>query len=394
MFANRYLQKSHNSEWIENPPDPDTGIIVVIPCYREPEIIKTLESLRLCDLPSFTTEVIVLINHSVSSNEEVIIFNHNTASELSYWIRQNNVRNLRFFAEGPVEFPSKWAGAGLARKRGMDNAVRRFNLLNRPEGIILSLDADTVVDKNYLTSVYEHFVLHPSDPGAVISFKHQTEGLKGRHLQGILLYEKYISYYRNALLYTGYPYPIFTVGSAFAVRADAYIKRGGMNRRQAGEDFYFLQNLVQLGNVGEISSTTVHPSARLSDRVPFGTGPILSKWMCGEEDLTKTYNFMAFMDLRAFFMIRKDLFRISEAQYYKNISYLPEPIQDFLLRDIFLKELDDLNRNCSSLKTFNSRFFQKFNAFKILKYLNYVHNNYYEKEGLEAQIGMLESNLQ
>jgi hypothetical protein len=267
-------------------------------------------------------------------------------------------------------------------------------MLSRPEGIILSLDADTLVEKNYLTSVFEHFNLYKADAGAVISFKHQTEGLEGRHLEGILLYEQYIDYYRNALNYSGYPYPIFTVGSAFAVRADAYVKRGGMNRRQAGEDFYFLQNLVQIGNVGEISSTTVHPSSRLSDRVPFGTGPVLNRWMRGEEDLTKTYNFRAFIDLRQFFVIRNELFRISDDDYYRLIGFLPRTIQDFLLQDDFMLELNDLNRNCSSLKTFSSRFFQKFNAFKILKYLNFVHNGYYEKAGLNSQIEMLYANLQ
>ena len=36
---------------------------------------------------------------------------------------------------------SGW-GVGLARKTGMDEAVRRFNAINNPEGIILNLDAD------------------------------------------------------------------------------------------------------------------------------------------------------------------------------------------------------------------------------------------------------------
>lgn len=388
------MQNSRNTEWIEDHPGAETGIIVVIPCFREPDIIKTLEFLSLCDPPGCKTEVIVLLNHSASSTEEVKLYNEGSALEVRNWIVKNNNSRLRFFAEGPVEFPSKWAGAGVARKRGMDNAVRRFNLLSRPEGIILSLDADTLVENNYLTSVYEHFNLHKEDVGAVISFKHQTEGLEGRHLEGILLYEKYIDYYRNALKYAGYPFPIFTVGSAFAVRAGAYVKRGGMSRRQAGEDFYFLQNLVQLGRVGEISATTVHPSARLSDRVPFGTGPVLKRWMCGEEDLTKTYNFRAFIDLRQFFRIRNELFRITDDDYYRLIGFLPGTVQNFLLQDDFLHGLNDLNRNCSALKTFNSRFFQKFNAFKILKFLNYVHGKYYEKADINSQIKLLKANLQ
>ena len=56
------------------------------------------------------------------------------------------------------------------------------------------------------------------------------------------------------------------------MRAWAYVKQGGMNRRQAGEDFYFLQKISWLGPMTELANVIVHPSPRLSDRVPFGTG--------------------------------------------------------------------------------------------------------------------------
>ena len=187
----------------------------------------------------------------------------------------------------------------------MDEAVFRFNTLGNPKGLIVSLDADTLVAENYFIEIEKHFSKNPENVGATISFQHQTEGLNSKHLEGIQLYEKYLQYYKNAIEFTGYPHSMFTVGSAFVVTAEAYVKRGGMNRRQAGEDFYFLQNLAHLGPIGEISTTTVFPSARLSDRVPFGTGPILQKWMGGAEDLTQTYNFQAFADLKEFFSIKR-----------------------------------------------------------------------------------------
>ena len=40
--------------------------------------------------------------------------------------------------------PAKDAGVGLARKTGMDEALYRFNMLGKPEGIILSYDADSL----------------------------------------------------------------------------------------------------------------------------------------------------------------------------------------------------------------------------------------------------------
>lgn len=389
MFASRYLDKNKVEPLIYASPSPALKISVVIPCYREPDILQTLESLKACNLPELEVEVIVLINQSEAAAEEIKKFNRKTKLTVEQWIAENRENGITFFAAGPVDLRKKWAGAGLARKKGMDEAVRRFNLLDKPGGIIVSLDADTLVQENYFIEIEKYFKNHPKNPGATIDFSHQKEGLPEKHLQGILLYEKYMYYYKNALAFCGYPYPMFTVGSAFAVTAEAYVKRGGMNRRQAGEDFYFLQNLAQLGTVGEIKSTKVFPSARLSDRVPFGTGPILRKWMEGKEDLTQTYNFEAFGDLKDFFDVKDQLYLIEKQGYKLFLMKLPLSIGNFLIEDDFWEEITDLNQNCSSLKSFQTRFFQKFNAFKILKFLNFCHPLFYKKENLEKQIEKL-----
>ncbi len=394
MFADQYLEKNNENTLIPQKPSNKLGMIVVIPCFREPEILQTLNSLNQCQVPGFNIEVIVLINHSEISTEEVKDSNRQTKAEIDTWIEKNHNEFLNFFAAGPVELKKKWAGAGLARKKGMDEAVRRFNLLQKPDGIIVSLDADTLVQKNYFIEIEKYFEKQPKNPGATIAFTHQKKKLSEKHLQGILLYEKYMDYYKNALQYCGYPYPMFTVGSAFAVKAEAYVKRGGMNRRQAGEDFYFLQNLAQIGTIGEITETKVFPSARLSNRVPFGTGPILQKWMDGKEDLTKTYNFKAFSDLKIFFDRKDQLYQMAKIEYKLLIMQLPVSVGNFLIEDDFWTEVSDLNRNCSSLKSFQTRFFQKFNAFKILKFLNFCHAEFYNKGDLMEQVIELSNSKQ
>lgn len=393
MFATDYLKKQEKAALIASPPSPETGLIVVIPCFYEPEIIHTLESLTQCDPPKGKVEVIIVINHSETATPEIKAFNTRTKKEIDQWVEGNRTKKLTFFSVGPIELKKKWAGAGLARKWGMDEAIRRFNLLENPGGILISLDADTLVDKNYFTEIEEHFRLNPKDVAETISFEHQKTGLCPKHLKGIELYEKYMDYYKKATAYTGYPYAMFTVGSAFAVKAGAYVRRGGMNRRQAGEDFYFLQNLVQLGPVGEITTTRVFPSARLSARVPFGTGPILQKWMNGEEDLNVTYSFQAFTDLKRLFEIKNQFFGAPETKINHLISTLPETIVQFLKTDDFIKELENLNRNCSTPETFQTRFFYSFNAFKILKYLNFAHEHFYKKEDLDTQFLLLQKNV-
>jgi len=197
MFANSYLSKNNNQKLIEQSPDKATGIIVVIPCFKEPDILQTLESLNQCNIPNCSVEVIVLINHSEVEEEDIKGINQNTKEEVKSWIVENQNQNVKYYVVGPVELRKKWAGAGLARKKGMDEAVRRFNSLEKPEGILVSLDADTLVEKNYLIEIEIHFKVNPKLVGATILFEHQKEGLPQKQLQGIILYEKYLEYYKN-----------------------------------------------------------------------------------------------------------------------------------------------------------------------------------------------------
>ncbi|HSM47356.1 MAG TPA: glycosyltransferase [Draconibacterium sp.] len=393
MFANTYLLKNNRVPLIQMEPNAQCNIRIVIPCYNEPELLQSLESLKECSLPNTVVEVIILINHAEDAPLEIKNFNMATKAEADCWIQENNSNKLIFFAIGPVELRKKWAGVGLARKTGLDEAVLRFNHFNNTSGIVVSLDSDSLVEPNYLIEIEKHFKQNPKHVGATIKVEHQKAGLSERQKHGIELYEKYLHYYKDALHFTGYPQAMITIGSAFAVTAEAYVKRGGMNRRQAGEDFYFLQNLAQLGTVGEINTTRVYPSARLSNRVPFGTGAAIQKWMAGTEDLTKTYNFKAFADLKTLFDTKERLFQSGETGFTAVITDLPESVRQFVLLDNFKIEIEDLNKNCSTLKSFQSRFFHKFNAFKVLKFMNFAHEKYYGKADLEMQCQLLKQML-
>jgi glycosyltransferase involved in cell wall biosynthesis len=393
MFANTYLLKNKRVPLIQTEPNLLCNIRIVIPCYNEPELLQSLESLKECSLPNTVVEVIILINHAEDAPLEIKNFNMATKAEADCWIQENNSNKLIFFAIGPVELRKKWAGVGLARKTGLDEAVLRFNHFNNTSGIVVSLDSDSLVEPNYLIEIEKHFKQNPKHVGATINVEHQKAGLSEMQKHGIELYEKYLHYYKDALHFTGYPQAMITIGSAFAVTAEAYVKRGGMNRRQAGEDFYFLQNLAQLGTVGEINTTRVYPSARLSNRVPFGTGAAIQKWMAGTEDLTKTYNFKAFADLKTLFDTKERLFQSGETGFTAVITDLPESVRQFVLLDNFKIEIEDLNKNCSTLKSFRSRFFHKFNAFKVLKFMNFAHEKYYKKADLEMQCLLLKQML-
>lgn len=92
-----------------------------------------------------------------------------------------------------------------------------------------------------------------------------------------------------------------------------------------------------------------------------------------------TYNFQAFADLKVFFELRQELFAL-QAGEYEGWSYkLSGPLRSFLLNARFFDDLEVLKRDCASETTFSKRFFELFSAFKVVKYLNYVHEHFFEQ---------------
>lgn len=163
-------------------------------------------------------------------------------------------------------------GVGEARKIGMDSVLTFFNCDNFENSVIASLDADTVIDKDYFSSIRENF-RNNSDCGALtFNVRHLADA---ENPDAVARYEHYMQSYYEGLKYANSPYAFYTVGSAFAVRASSYIRAGGMRKLKAGEDFYFLQSVVKSSEVCHCPAITVHPSARFSPRVPFGTGTAL-----------------------------------------------------------------------------------------------------------------------
>ena len=184
----------------------------------------------------------------------------------------NLIRNGVFPGVIPLYLPEFTGGVGGARKAGMDAFINTLNAGDMEKSVIFSLDADTVVEKEYFVKVLPEAL----KGGAVsIGFSHQ-QAADREHQQAIDRYEAYLLRYVEKLRYAGSPYAFASIGSAFAVRCDAYVRSGGMKVRDAGEDFYFLQAVAKVGGVRILPEKLVHPSPRISTRVPFGTGPAMA----------------------------------------------------------------------------------------------------------------------
>src|SRR5437867_3597588 len=138
---------------IAEPPPPDLGIAIVIPCFNEPDLIGSLESLRLCDRPNCSVEVIVVVNSPAGCSEEVRTRNQATLKAATEWTGLRREAALSFHLLHFPDLPAKQAGVGLARKIGMDEALRRFDEVGRLGGVIAGYDADCRCEPSYLAVI-------------------------------------------------------------------------------------------------------------------------------------------------------------------------------------------------------------------------------------------------
>ncbi len=356
----------------------DVFIIVVIPAYKEGDFLPlTIRNLMECEAPVLGKVRVVIV---LNSGEKDI-----TLDEEGQRIMVQNAVNgapewLEFEVLEAWGLPKKIFGAGAARKIGMDAAAELFQRENRPFGIIVTLDADSIVERNYFRAIEEWFSVEDRS-GANIYFEHSLHGdaFSDEVYEAICSYELHLRYMRLAQSWAGFIYPFHSLGSAIATRAVSYARTGGMPCKQAGEDFYFLQKLIPLGNFGEINSTVVRPSPRVSDRVIFGTGAAISAHVEGRGSTALTHNLRAYEHLKGLFDIKDELFGLAADQYESWTYKLEGPVRSYLLNSGFFKDIDVIKADCSSVAVFGKRFFEVFNAFRIVKYLNYVHTHFFEK---------------
>ena len=58
------------TELLTNNPSVETGLIITIPCYNEPNLIDTLKSLSKCTPANCIVEVLIFINASEDSPKD------------------------------------------------------------------------------------------------------------------------------------------------------------------------------------------------------------------------------------------------------------------------------------------------------------------------------------
>jgi len=365
-----YLQKHRfRPRQISTPPPANLHMVVVIPCHDEPDLLATLDSLEACIAPRKKVEVIIVVNAGAHHSTEIKAANEASRTQFEQWNAQ--ARRHSYHLIWQPDLPKKHAGVGLARKIGMDEAIDRLEQVAVDEGIVIGLDADTTVEPTYLVEIERWFRDNPKMDACSLGFAHP---LKGKNYEpavynGIVLYELYLRYYVQGLRYAGFPLAYHCIGSAMAVRAKAYAQQNGMNRRKAGEDYYFLHKYMLLGKLGELRKVIVLPSPRPSHKVPFGTGRAILNWLEGDQIAYPAF------DVKGFEILR-ELVKAAPSFWKSEKQALPEPVEAFLTERGFFESLPEMQQHAKSEAAFLKRFYRWFDGLKALQFMHYLRDSH------------------
>ena len=303
-------------------------------------------------------------------------------------ILNNGLRVAYIDASSPGnEMPDKGGGVGLARKIAMDKSLRVFDYASSAVKLIFCLDADTEVENNYLSAVRAFFAWEEM-AAAVIAYAHRDIA-DSLHTAAIRSYEIFLRYYVLGLSYAGSPYAFHTVGSTMICTADAYVAVRGMNTREAAEDFYFLTKLAKVCAIGTITTTQVHPSARCSNRVPFGTGRQMIRFL---EEGKREY---MLYDPQVFLILKRWLAAVNSFpdRGGRELQMIADEIAPglgaFLRIKRFGEAWDKIRDNCRDGAVLTHQFSCWFDGFKTLKLIHFLTENAYPRIAMFTAVRQL-----
>lgn len=284
--------------------------VLTVPCYDEPpecfgDLLGRLDASAL---------VILVVNAPSDADAEA---RHRTEAlwralggagnepfHFSRWRQQLDL--LAVNRAAPDRLIPRHQGVGLARKIAADMACALIAAGRITSPWIHMTDADAELPVDYFAHV-------PGDPGcALYPFRHEAlsssqcgappmpvdQPASRRAVStgcmrappeladAMRRYELHLRYYVNRLRWAGSPYAFHTIGSTISIHADTYVKVRGLPKRNAGEDFHLLNKAAKVAPIHRLSHPEICLKARLSARVPFGTGPALRRMMASDHPLS------------------------------------------------------------------------------------------------------------
>ncbi|MBN1363927.1 MAG: hypothetical protein JW976_03890 [Syntrophaceae bacterium] len=400
LFDDYLRNYSVGDRWklIANDTD-DVSQVVVIPAYAEKDMLfPTLASLAKNPPSSLENSLIIcVINNKNNSTAAVKENNWRTIEFLNALVGKKSLKTFEKEKElykllidisdakmklGYVnasskgyEIPLNAGGVGMARKIGMDTALRLLKNSSAQRNVIISLDADTLVQSNYLSAIKNYFAEKVKT--AIVAYEHQMP-VDYMEKAAICCYEIFLRYWVLGLKYAKSPWAFHSIGSTISVSTEAYLEVRGMNRRGAGEDFYFLNKLAKVGKIDYIKETRVYPSARQSTRVPFGTGKRIGRFLTGfcEEEYC-LYDPQIFSILGNWLRLMKEMVMERENDILVKAEIINPGLRSFLEESKFPLVWYKIRRVAKDEKSLERHFHDWFDGFRTLKMINYFTRKVY-----------------
>jgi glycosyltransferase involved in cell wall biosynthesis len=362
---------------------------VVIPSLAEsrnlPQTLLSLAANPAEFLSRFL--LLVVVNQRCDASPGERADNLATLDLLPSWKREYGLEHLHWVDAATTgnELPPK-QGVGLARKIGLDLALGHLDFAV-DDPLLVCLDADTLVQPDYLAALEGHFVC-AAEGGASIPYRHRPAGdLAGQ--TAIDRYELFLRAYVLGLEQAASPYAFHTVGSAMACRASAYAASGGMNRRLAGEDFYFLQQVHKVAGVAQLAGTIVHPSPRPSHRVPFGTGRAVGEMLALGDGRLLFYQPMLFRILGEWLACVGGHDRADGARLLRRADEISPHLRGFLEQAGFSAAWDNLLRHNPDENRLMTAFHGWFDAFRTMRLLHHLSDSAWPRVPPEQAVAPL-----
>ncbi|MCK4978972.1 MAG: glycosyltransferase family 2 protein [Candidatus Delongbacteria bacterium] len=333
-------------------------IYVAIPALNELEYIpKLIEDLVAQSLKDF--KVFICVNNPDEwwNDPEKRIQCENNVNTIEYL---KSVSDIDITIIDKASQGRGWTG----KKKGVGFArqvlFEAIDSVSAEEDIVISLDADTRIPKDYIDSVSKTFKANKKALLLTNPYYHELSGDESID-RAILRYELYMRYYMLNLLKIGSPYSFTALGSAITFKIAGYRKINGITPKEAGEDFYFVNRMKKAGSVLIMNKEVVKPSSRESDRVPFGTGPAVIKGQMGSWESYPFYDVQGFDRIGKTYELFGSLFR-------EDIS---TPIDDFITENLGTNIWAPLRKNFKTEQNFIRACHEKVDGLRILQVLRY-----------------------
>lgn len=257
------------------PPHPHLQVSVIVPVRNEAHhVVNTLEALRNQQNSSGSPlnpalyEVLLLANNCTDRSYDIARSYQQQHPDFSLHIAR-------------IHLPPAKANIGTVRRLLMDEAHRRLNGSNCPNGIIASTDGDTIVDIQWVYQIMREIANGNDAVGGRILTQPDQSRVRLYHLRDVM-YRTLVAKAEALLdpcINDPWPRHFQHFGASIAVTCQMYERAGRLPEKPFLEDEAFYKALVRTdAKIRKSPHVKVVTSSRMQGRVAVGFSEQLSCW--------------------------------------------------------------------------------------------------------------------